>query len=202
MLLHLQGSLDCMHVRLGRLSKANQGVYKSRHGYSTMIVEAVASPSLHCTHLFVGTPGSNNDINVLHLSPLYHNLCNGIIQNQHIVCGHTFQQPYFLVDGIYPQLPIFSKPISSATSNIQRAFNQRHESCRKDVERLFGVVQSRWKILRSGGNRIDYYNMDFVKDIIKCCFILHNIIIDSPVIPLSSEFEEDESHPSHRFSKW
>ena len=44
----------------------------------TIILEAVASHDLWIWHAFFGMPGSHNDINVLHRSPLFDNLAEGI----------------------------------------------------------------------------------------------------------------------------
>ena len=77
----------------------------------------------------------------------------------------AFNVNYFLADGIYPSWSTFVKPLSTPTTQAEKAFNQAQESERKCVERLFGVVQGRWKIMRSG-NRIEYREKAF------CCEIV------------------------------
>jgi hypothetical protein len=52
---------------------------------------------------FFGMPGSCNDINVLHRSPLFDNLAQGIgPQVTYIVNGREYNMGYYFVDGIYP----------------------------------------------------------------------------------------------------
>lgn len=42
-----------------------------------MILEAVVTKDLRIWHAFFGLPGSHNDINVLHRSPVFDDLANG-----------------------------------------------------------------------------------------------------------------------------
>lgn len=51
---------------------------------------------------------------------------------------------YFMADGIYPNWPIFVKQIHSPSGPAEQKFTERQESVRKDVERCFGVFQSRF----------------------------------------------------------
>ena len=49
------------------------------------------------------------------------------------------------------------------------------EAARKDVERAFGVLQSRWAIVR--GPARSWYKKN-IKDIMYTCIILHNMIVE------------------------
>ena len=49
------------------------------------------------------------------------------------------------------------------------------EACRKDVERAFGVLQSRFAIIK-GPTR--YWEKPVLHDIISTCIIMHNMIIE------------------------
>ncbi|GJZ70205.1 putative nuclease HARBI1 [Tanacetum coccineum] len=53
------------------------GQYAGRSGKPTIILEAVASYDLWIWHAFFGTPGSCNDINVLHRSPVFNDVLEG-----------------------------------------------------------------------------------------------------------------------------
>jgi len=64
-------------------------------------------------HLFVGAPGSLNDINVMHQSPLYLDKMAGrwTPRNQSYTLNGTSRTlPYFLVDGIYPRYAFLMTP--------------------------------------------------------------------------------------------
>lgn len=53
-----------------------------------------------------------------------------------------------LGDGIYPEWPIFGRPIHDVPAGPQNAYKKLQEGTRKDIERLFGVVQGHCSILR------------------------------------------------------
>nr|XP_016494954.1 PREDICTED: uncharacterized protein LOC107814133 [Nicotiana tabacum] len=51
----------------------------------------------------------------------------------------------------------------------------KQESCRKDIERAFGVLQSRFAIV-AGPPR--FWRREVLHDIMTTCIILHNMIIE------------------------
>lgn len=54
-------------------------------------------------------------------------------------------------------------------------FKARQESCRKDVERAFGVLQSRWAMIRGPARSM---SIPVIGDIMTACIILHNMIVE------------------------
>ncbi|CAH9075036.1 unnamed protein product [Cuscuta epithymum] len=92
------------------------------------------------------------------------------------------------------------------TGTVQeRLFAKCQESARKDVERAFGVLQSRWHIVK-GPARM--WSATDLGKIMKTCIILHNMIIESEVAeginpenwrPESDEAVEDVT-PEHDFT--
>ncbi|KAK3232469.1 hypothetical protein Dsin_004350 [Dipteronia sinensis] len=83
---------------------------------------------------------------------------------------------YYLSDGIYPSYATLIQTISQPTSIKEKLFAERQEAVRKDVERAFGVLQSRWHIIK-GPARM--WNAKDLGKIMKTCIILHNMIIES-----------------------
>ena len=86
-----------------------------------------------------------------------------------------YHMGYYLVDGIYPMWPIFVKTISSPMGVRRVLFAQKQEAARKDVERAFIVLQSRWTIVK-GPTRFWY--KDVIADVMYACIILHNMIVE------------------------
>ena len=85
----------------------------------------------------------SQDINVLQRSPVFRRLCNG----ESPLCNYTvndrdYNMGYYLADGIYPQWVVFVKTISELRSRKQIHFATMQEVARKDVERVFGVLQA------------------------------------------------------------
>jgi hypothetical protein len=106
------GSLDCMHWRWKNCPSALQGQFSGHHHTPTIILEAVASHDLWIWHAFFGLPGSLNDINVLHRSPLFAKLSNGEgPQVKYRINNHEYSMGYYLPDGIYPSWATLVKTI-------------------------------------------------------------------------------------------
>lgn len=173
------GSIDGSLVEWGKCPKEDQGQHKGHKGCG-IVVHAVAFHTLLCAHLFVGVPGAANDVQVLYRDQIFHQLLSGlanIATRLWTIMGFPIIVMYFLADEIYPNMPIFVKPYpNDGVTEDQKLFNTVQEATRKSVERLFGVVQGRWKIVRHG-NKIDYHDREFVVKIIQLCFMLHNLIV-------------------------
>ncbi|XP_058783310.1 uncharacterized protein LOC131657986 [Vicia villosa] len=82
---------------------------------------------------------------------------------------------YYLADGIYPEWATFVKTISMPQGEKKNSFAQHQESARKDVERAFGVLQSRFAIIRGSARA---WHMESLKHTIYACIILHNMIVE------------------------
>ncbi|CAH9068919.1 unnamed protein product [Cuscuta epithymum] len=171
------GSLDCMHWHWENCPTAWHGTHTN--GFKkvpTLILEIVAGHNLWIWHAFFGMAGTNNDVNVLDRSPLFDDIVNDVAPAcEFIVNGHQYNMGYYLSDGIYPQYATLVQTISQPCSMKEKLFAKRQESVRKDVERAFGVLQSRWRIVK-GPARM--WSATDLGKIMKTCIILHNMIIE------------------------
>nr|GEZ07160.1 hypothetical protein [Tanacetum cinerariifolium] len=97
-------------------------------------------------HGFPGiVAGSNNDINVLYLSPLFNDLKTGRAPDIPFVAnGVSYPSGYYIVDGIYPKLAPLIKTIPKPADDDHKRilYKQKQESTKKDVERVFGVLKN------------------------------------------------------------
>ncbi|XP_026451226.1 protein ALP1-like [Papaver somniferum] len=171
------GSLDCMHWHWANFPTAWHGTHTN--GFKrvpTLILEAVASQSLWIWHAFFGMSGSNNDINVLDRSPLFDDIINGVSPAcRFTIRGNQYNMGYYLSDGIYPNYATLIQTISNPNNEREHLYTKRQEAVRKDMEHAFGVMQSRWHIVK-GPARM-WKEKDLGK-IMKTCIILHNMIIE------------------------
>jgi hypothetical protein len=93
--------------------------------------------------------GSCNDINVLHRSPLFDNLAQGIgPEVNYTINGREYNIGYYLVDGIYPPWATLISGISSPQSTKQKYFTMNQSEYRKDVECVFVVLQAKYAIIK------------------------------------------------------
>lgn len=146
------------------------------HRVPTVMLEAVASQDLWIWHAFFGTPGSNNDINVLNRSPLFTEVLQGRAPEvQFMVNGTEYNMGYYLADGIYPEWATFVKTIQLPQCEKDKLYAEHQGGARKDVERAFGVLQARFAILR---NPARMWQMRSLAEIMYACVILHNMIVE------------------------
>ncbi|XP_044964617.1 uncharacterized protein LOC123425009 [Hordeum vulgare subsp. vulgare] len=171
------GSIDCMHWRWEKCPLAWRGQFtRGDYGVPTMVLEAVASQDLHIWHAFFGIAGSNNDLNVLNQSPLFFDALKGEApQVQFLVNGNEHSTGYYLADGIYPEWAAFMKTIPLPQTEKHKLFAKFQEGARKDVERAFGVLQSRITIVRRPAR---LWKRKSVGRIMRACVILHNMIVE------------------------
>ncbi|TVU33332.1 hypothetical protein EJB05_25142, partial [Eragrostis curvula] len=170
------GSIDCMHWEWKNCPTGWKGQFTGRGKKPSMILEAVASHDLWIWHAYFGMPGSNNDINVLHRSPVFSSYLRGrSTPVEFAVNGRTYNMGYYLADGIYPDWAAFVKTIRHPIEEKAQYFAGKQESARKDIERAFGVLQSRFAVIRGPAYGWDRSHLN---DIMMTCIILHNMIVE------------------------
>lgn len=109
-------------------------------------------------------PGCSHDSFIWQLSKLREALLN----NQ--IAGNGF----LLGDNGYPLERCLLTPYINPSSPSEETFNKKHRQARNVIERCFGVLKSRFRILHeTGGSQL--YTPEKVCKIIICCAVLHNI---------------------------
>nr|GEW89621.1 hypothetical protein [Tanacetum cinerariifolium] len=119
---------------------------------------------------------ANNDINVLDNSMLFDDLLDDKAHvAPYVVNDVGFEKGYYLADEIYPQWATFVKSFTVANDAKHSYFKKRQESARKDVERAFGVLQGRWRIIQQPARQ---YHANSIRRIMYSCIIMHNMILE------------------------
>ena len=175
-------SLDCMHWPWKNCPIAWKGQFQGRKDTPSITLEAAASYDTWIWHAFFGAAGSNNDLNVLDLSTFLTDLISGKYEGiEFVVNGHTFNIPYWLVDDIYPEWACFVQSLSEPGNEAEILFSKLVDAIRKDIERAFGFLQARFKILVEACRQWYKEDMEYI---MKVCIIMHNMIVeDERVLP-------------------
>lgn len=140
------------------------------------MLEAVASQDLWVWHSFFGVAGSNNNINMSNQYNVFNDVLQGRVSEIHYTFNLTeYNMNYYLPDDIYPEWATFVKNISMPQGDKRKLITRRQEKTRKDIEREFRVLQSRYTIIR---NPPQYWHLDSLKCIMDTCIILHNMIVE------------------------
>ncbi|XP_010445003.1 PREDICTED: uncharacterized protein LOC104727611 [Camelina sativa] len=193
------GSIDCMHWEWKNCPTAWKGQYSRGSGNPTIVLEAVASQDLWIWHTFFGPPGTLNDINVLDRSPVFDDILESRAPRvTYIVNGRQYNMAYYLTDGSYPNWATFIQSITLPRGRKAKLFVQFQEACRKDVERVFGVLQARFAIVE---NPALFWYKGKIGKIMRACIILHNMIVEDERHTYNfyepSEFHHGEESRTH-----
>lgn len=170
------GSWDCQHWPWKNCPVAWAGQFKGKEKQPTVVLEAIADGELWIWGCNFGSPGSLNDINVLDTSPLRSAILEGKVLPgfKYVLNNKTRECTYYLVDGIYPLWAIFVTTISEPSNRKERRFSAAQEAHRKDVERAFGVLVSRWGLL---AKPCTLWNRVIIRKVVQVAVILHNMIV-------------------------
>nr|XP_043639516.1 uncharacterized protein LOC122610605 [Erigeron canadensis] len=90
------------------------------------------------------------------------------------VNGRDYKRGYYLSDGIYNKWSTLVKAYPYPTDPKEKRFKKLQEAARKDVERAFGVLKGKWKILQ---RPLRPQTKDKIGKYVHTCIILHNMII-------------------------
>lgn len=168
-----------MHVRLFRGDATLRGQCKNgKEKHPTRILEAWCSHNLRIWHAFFGLPGALNDLNVLAQSHLLRSRINGTFpEEEYEINGTRYNLPYWFVDGIYPDWAVFCNTIVAPITPQEKKFKKVQEAVRKDIERAFGVLQIKFRMLNYC-HWWDYQDSESLTKLVKTCIILHNMVIE------------------------
>jgi Plant transposon protein len=181
------GSLDCQHWEWKNCPVAWAGQFKGKEKKPIVAMEAIADGELWIWHLSVGHPGSMNDLNIMNVSRTIQRLLSGQFppRIRYMINGTERNLQYWLADGIYPNWAIFVETAKGSTERKMKFFSSKQEAVRKDVERAFGVLVSRWHILHTPCRMWD---KEEAMNVLRACIILHNLCVewrrDSYNVPL------------------
>lgn len=171
------GSWDCQHWEWKNCPVGWAGQFKGKEKKPTVVLEAIADSELWIWGMNFGSAGSLNDINILDASSIVQKILEGEMLPgfSYEINGRQRRLCYYNVDGIYPNWAIFVKTIAEALERKHKMFASAQEGFRKDVERAFGVLVSRWHILRAPCR---LWDKSMMLDTMKACVILHNMIVE------------------------
>ena len=180
------GSLNCMHTHWDKCPVAWQGAFKNgAKKKASIVLEAVSDYHMWFWHASYGYAGTLNDINIMNLSPLTQMFVNGEMEQLEkelvpfCIGEEQFKQLFVLVDGIYPVRTRFVKAIKEPSTDEEKALTSWQEAARKDIERAFGLLQSRFKVL---SRSILLRSLQRIESMVTCCLILHNMLVSDRIM--------------------
>ena len=159
----------------------------------SVIMLAVVDADLKFTYVNAGAPGRCNDASVFSRSTLSEVMNNPIYRNHFIMVDNTKVQSHLIADSAFALTRRLIKPfpIRPDMPREQAMFNYRLSRCRCTVERGFGLLKNRFRLLHK---KLEF-DLGNTTKIIKAAAILHNLCI---LCGDSSEIEWDIPQPIYK----
>jgi hypothetical protein len=119
---------------------------------------------------------SHNDIIVLQRSLVFSRLvdCHALMVTYEMN-GNPYTKGYHLADGIHPPWSTLVKTIRKPKEEKESMFANKQHDPRKDVERTFGVLQSRWAII---WHPTITWSREYMWEVMTACVIMHKLMIE------------------------
>ena len=171
------GAIDGKLVHVQRPTKCGAQYFSYKRTFSVNMM-AVVNAHYEFVYVTVGAQGSANDaavFNASSFSKALENVSNPLaipparcLPNIDIAALMVF-----VADDAYPLRCNIMKPFSSrGLSTSERIFNYRLSTARRMVENAFGILVSRFRILRDGMQ----LQPDTVSHVVLACCVLHNFL--------------------------
>lgn len=140
-----------------------------------------------------------NDIQIWEQSKHYHAIASGewaqfVDPVQPFTIGNLkTTRAYFPVDGIYPLLSRFCKTITEPQNPPQARYAAWQKAVRKDVERGFGVLGSKFRVLIKP---VEFHQPRDIANLVYGCVALHNMMVEHRM-----SLEETESAELYKITE-
>lgn len=176
------GAIDGKHIRI-KCPPNSGSFYYNYKKYFSIVLQGLADADYKFVSVEVGSYGKQSDGGIFSTSSLYHNIESGtlripppkVLPNTDITVPHVF-----VGDAAYPLKNYLMRPFVGQTLSIeQEIFNRNLSRARRLVECAFGIITSKWRILKT---EIEIHP-DKIDLVVKCICLLHNIIINLEGIP-------------------
>lgn len=173
------GAVDCAGWYWKNAPKALQGSLIGKDGAPCLRAEVICDMDLWIWSFQFGLPGVYNDLQILDNSDYFAEILSGAyppVAPNFKIDGESFDSFYYLADGIYPRWKIFLNSIRDPTTPDETRFSAAQEGVRKAVERVFGVLFRRFKIMFIAS---ELWSASDMNTIATACVILHNMIVEA-----------------------
>lgn len=141
-------------------------------------MEVICNLDLWIWSIQFGLPGTFIDLNILEVSNHFSKVLSGSfppVYSTYTVDGKVLDWFYYLTDGIYPPWNIFVQTLQDLVTTKNKWFSSRREGIRKCIERVFGVLFWRFKILFIAW---ELWSVDKMRDLAKAAVVLHDMKVE------------------------
>ena len=185
------GAIDGCNIEIN-VPPDNHEDYFNRKQHYSVNLQAIVNCELKFIHVTFGYPGSIHDARVLRLSGVF-----DLGENEQIltspmkVVSGTEIPPLIIGDSAYPLLKWLVEPYPNRghLPPDECEFNKKLSAARSVVERAFGMLKGRWRLLLK---KVEQQTRTLSKTALAAC-ILHNICIHHGDLYDCSDSDSDDS---------
>ncbi len=171
------GAIDGTHIRIKAPEESTVDFFDRKQCYS-IGCQGVCDGKLRFISMSTGFAGSMHDSRMLRNTWIYDAGNDKEIMQTPVypLTATKSIKPYLVGDAAYPMHDWLIKPYQYAPNmdHEEKVFNLALSQARVSIERAFGILKGRWRIL------LDKVLLEpsYVADIVTACSVLHNICQD------------------------
>ena len=138
------GLVDGTHIPI-IAPPEDEYAYINRKNFHSINVQGICNAEMIFTDVNAQWPGGHHDSFILNESTIHDNFERG-----------DYGEGWLLGDSGYGLKRWLMTPIATPVTNQQRKYNLSHRKTRCPIERSFGALKSRWRIIDHSGGRLCY----------------------------------------------
>jgi len=175
------GSVDGVQIGWEGCPFAYRTSFTGKEGYATLGFNVSVTHDMRIVHVVSTFAGRFNDKTKLLHDDYVRRLRDGFYSGfEYEVFDaegrrHVVKIPYVICDNGYHRWLQMMCPFKTTSIYYLALWSKLLESLRKDVERTFGVMKKRFRILKVP---LLFREASFVQDIFVCCAVLHNMLLE------------------------
>ena len=183
-------AIDGKHVAVQAFGNSASAFYNYKK-YFSIVLMAVADAKYFFIYTDIGSPGSCNDSGIFERSHFKTSLKAGALNLPGMPMDNLQCDFHFLSDDAFALGTRMMKPYpNSSLAQMERVYNYRHSRARRVVENAFGILSSRFRVLRRPLLQ-SYTNA--VKTVQAAC-VLHNFLLQNYAVPpVEAEINRDRT---------
>ena len=199
---HVLGALDGKHASITKPRKSGSMYYNYKNFHS-IVLFACVDADYKFIYVDVGAEGRTSDSTLWKYSSFNQDICSEEnplgIPRPSAFPGYVGELPYYFVaDDTFEMSLSIMKPYPATKLTLpQRIFNYRLSRCRRIVENAFGILATRFRILR----REIEMEPDNAAIVVMACVVLHNFLRDKAAaayVPQEATDWEDRNYQQHK----
>lgn len=199
------GAMDGKHVNVKAPANSGSLYFNYKHTHS-IILMALADASYKLMYINVGSPGRDSDGGVFLNCSLSQKLENNAlcIPNATPLPNRRNPVPYVIVaDDAFALKSYIMKPYAMKNLSVsERIFNYRLSRARRVIENVFGIISTRFRVLRK---TVELSPTKVQKIVFAVC-ILHNFLISrkqsAPIYAPRGTFDTENTDGTVTLGTW